>query len=164
MQHERCGLPNRGELPGASRYGERMSFVSSAPRILIIEDEAMVRKVFERTLSQDGYHVTGVASAKQALCAAENEAFDVVIVDMGLPDGDGPEVLRQIVAEVPYTKALAVSGEMGGPMSHLAIQAGAARTIQKPITPGGLRSVVYQLIDQECTWRPASHRRAEGKN
>lgn len=127
-----------------------------APRVLIVEDEDPVRRLFEQILSEDGYYVTAVATGRHALQVVRDTTFDVAIVDMGLPDGDGPDLVRNIVSEFPHIHAVALSGEMGTGMSRLARQAGAVWTAQKPITPQELRNAIYGLLDESCGYRAAS--------
>jgi CheY-like chemotaxis protein len=124
-----------------------------APRVLIVEDEAAVRRLFEQVLSEDGYLVTAVATGRHALLVTRDFAFDLVIVDMSLPDLAGPEVIRQIVEEIPHIKAIAVSGLMEGAMRNLAQTAGALAVFQKPITPRALRDTVFAALDPSYSWR-----------
>lgn len=124
-----------------------------APRILIVEDDASVRRLFEHVLSEDGYYVTSVGTGRHALLVLRDVAFDAVIVDMSLPDLDGPEVLREIASEFPHIKAVAISGAMERHMQHEARVAGAVASFQKPITPKNLRNVVYTVLDPSYSWR-----------
>lgn len=123
-----------------------------APRVLIVEDEVAVRVLFEAVLSQDGYSVTAVGTGRHALYVLRDKSFDIVIVDMSLPDGDGPDVIRQILEEHPHIKALAISGAMEGPLNRLASRAGALATIQKPVSSQALQMAVYRLLDPSGSW------------
>jgi response regulator receiver domain-containing protein len=75
-----------------------------APRILIVDDEPSVRTFFDRVLSEDGYYVDAVGTARQALRALCDRAFEVALVDLSLPDGDGVELMRQMRAEAPFLR------------------------------------------------------------
>lgn len=123
------------------------------PRILIVEDEPKVSRLFERVLSADGYFVTAVGTARHAQLALRNYIYEVAIVDMSLPDADGPNVIREIIAEYPYMKALAVSGSMVGPMRAQAQSAGAFFVLEKPITTSLLREAVYFALDPSGSWK-----------
>lgn len=123
------------------------------PRILIVEDEAPVRRLFESVLLEDGYHVQSVATGRHALLVLRDVAIDLVIVDMSLPDRDGPDVIRDMLAEFPYIRALAASGAMQGRMRDLAQGAGAIGVFQKPISPRDLRHKVYAALDPSYSWR-----------
>ena len=125
----------------------------NTPRILIVEDEDGLRRLFEQVLSEDGYHVTSVATGRHALLVSRDITFDVVIIDMSLPDLPGPDVIRLILADIPHVKAIAVSGVMERHMQELARLAGATAVFQKPITPKTLRETVFAVLDPSLSWR-----------
>ena len=65
-------------------------------RVLVVEDDRMIAQALERALRQDGYAVDGVADGKSAAEALRAAAFDLVLLDLGLPRRDGLEVLREL--------------------------------------------------------------------
>ena len=127
-----------------------------APRILIVDDEPMVQTFFDQILSEDGYFVAAVGTMRQALRTITDRAFELVIVDLSLPDGDGLELVRQMRLELPYLKILATSGFLVGTMPEVAIAAGATGTLSKPTTASKLRYAVYQLLEPSGRWCGAS--------
>jgi two-component system KDP operon response regulator KdpE len=66
------------------------------PGILVIDDEAQMRKLLEITLQTNGYGVTAAATAKEGLIMAANHPPDLVLLDLGLPDKSGHEVLKAL--------------------------------------------------------------------
>jgi two-component system KDP operon response regulator KdpE len=66
------------------------------PGILVIDDEAQMRKLLEITLQTNGYTVTSAATAKEGLIMAANHPPDLVLLDLGLPDKSGHEVLKAL--------------------------------------------------------------------
>lgn len=64
--------------------------------ILIIDDEAQIRKLLEITLESNDYAVTQTATAKEGLAVAASHPPDLIILDLGLPDLNGHEVLKQL--------------------------------------------------------------------
>ncbi len=64
--------------------------------ILIIDDEAQIRKLLEITLQSNNYTVNQAGNAKTGLITAENHPPDMVILDLGLPDEDGQSVLKKL--------------------------------------------------------------------
>jgi two-component system KDP operon response regulator KdpE len=64
--------------------------------ILIIDDEAQMRKLLEITLQSNNYVVNQAENAKNGLITAENHPPDMIILDLGLPDEDGQSVLRKL--------------------------------------------------------------------
>jgi two-component system KDP operon response regulator KdpE len=64
--------------------------------ILIIDDEVQIRKLLTITLESQNYHVQVAANAKEGLTAVANHPPDLVLLDLGLPDESGHEVLRHL--------------------------------------------------------------------
>jgi two-component system, OmpR family, response regulator QseB len=65
-------------------------------RVLVVEDDRMIAKGLHTALKQDGYTVDGVADGRSASEALASSRFDVVLLDLGLPERDGLEVLREL--------------------------------------------------------------------
>jgi DNA-binding response OmpR family regulator len=76
--------------------------VSGAARILVVEDDPSIRLGLEDTLRSRGYRVTAVSRAGDGLERAERERFDLVILDIMLPDLDGFEVCRRLRASAGH--------------------------------------------------------------
>ncbi len=68
----------------------------SAPTILVIDDEAQMRRLLELTLEPAGFSVKCATNASDGIIMAGNERPELIILDLGLPDMDGIEVLRRI--------------------------------------------------------------------
>jgi two-component system, OmpR family, KDP operon response regulator KdpE len=64
--------------------------------ILIIDDEVQIRRLLEITLSSNGYKISEAASGKDGLIAAATHHPSLVILDLGLPDADGIEILKKL--------------------------------------------------------------------
>jgi CheY-like chemotaxis protein len=120
------------------------------PQILIVEDEPAVRYLLGSVLTDDGYAVTTVGTAREALRAIQDVDFEVIIVDISLPDADGIDVIRQIHSDVPHVQVLAISGMMVADLPRAVRSAGAAATLMKPTTGRKLREAVRQLLNRRC--------------
>lgn len=68
--------------------------------ILMVDDDALLRRSLSATLDQNGYRVTTAANAEDALAIMAHDAPDLVLLDIGLPGMDGLEALRQIQKKV----------------------------------------------------------------
>jgi len=68
----------------------------NSAEILIIDDEVQIRKLLEITLQSNDYKVNEAATAKEGLIAAANHPPDLIILDLGLPDESGHEVLQKL--------------------------------------------------------------------
>jgi two-component system, OmpR family, KDP operon response regulator KdpE len=76
--------------------------MKQAADILIIDDEAQMRRLLRITLELHGYTVTLASTAAEGLQCAESRRFDAIVLDLGLPDMDGLDVLRQLRTWVKY--------------------------------------------------------------
>lgn len=83
------------------------------PKVLVVEDDAMIRTAVTRALTGRGYAVAGAGTAMSGLQFAVAEHPDVIVLDLGLPDLDGREVLRMIraVSKVPIIVATSRGAE-----------------------------------------------------
>lgn len=66
------------------------------PMILVIEDELPIRRFLRTALSNHGYQITETGTAREGLAEATTRQPDLIILDLGLPDQDGLEVIRQL--------------------------------------------------------------------
>ena len=127
--------------------------MSHALRVLVIDDDRAVQRLFERTLSQDGYCVACAKSGREALVLTRNTAFDLVVLDLSLCDMDGFRLLNEIRSESPFARVLVVSGVMKSFLHSMVRDAGAHAALAKPISPRNLREAVYRLVDPTCSWQ-----------
>ncbi|TAD78039.1 MAG: response regulator [Sphingomonadales bacterium] len=103
---------HRGEVPKKRPVQELVSSDWSAGgKVLLVEDEDMVRTVAERALVRAGYDVTACANGEEGLAAiAEGGTFDVVVSDVVMPGMDGPAMVRAIRQKLPTMPVLFMSG------------------------------------------------------
>lgn len=106
-------------------------------RILVVDDEPQIRRFLKPSLSAQGYDVIEAASGAEALALAAAEKPDVVILDLGLPDQDGIEVIRALRAwsEMPVL-VLSVRNREADKVA--ALDAGADDYVEKPFAMGEL--------------------------
>lgn len=90
-----------------------MWLIIGVPAVLIIEDDQRIRELVTRVLSQSGYDVSGAGTALDGLQQIVGGSPDVVVLDMGLPDLDGAELLKMIraITDVPVVVATARSDD-----------------------------------------------------
>lgn len=75
-----------------------MSQRTAATRVLLVEDEGPIRRFLVTTLEAEGYEVFEAATAVEGETLAGNRRIDVFLIDLGLPDRDGVELIRQLRA------------------------------------------------------------------
>lgn len=108
----RGGQTSRGPAMGPGESGTRPA-TKRVRRVLLVEDEDMVRKVVSRMLTSRGYEVHAAASGSEAMAlfdGADPEAFDLLVTDLMMPDGGGLGVARELTARMPELRVLLVSG------------------------------------------------------
>ncbi len=101
-------------------------------RVLLVEDDVLISTSLARALVANGYDVelaAGVADAKDSL---RRHHPDVVLLDLGLPDGDGIDVCRTVVAEQPLVPVLVLTARSTEVDVVLGLDAGAVDYIIKP--------------------------------
>jgi two-component system KDP operon response regulator KdpE len=128
---------------GCGRPGFR--YRAGMPKVLVVEDEAAIRTAVIRALTDKGYAVAPAANAMTGLQLAVAERPDVVVLDLGLPDLDGREVLRMIraVSQVPIIVATARGAEadiVG------ALEAGADDYVVKPFGAAQLDARIRAVL------------------
>jgi CheY-like chemotaxis protein len=117
-------------------------------RVLLIEDDELVRYSLVELLEEAGHTVMQRENGFQLLSFIEDNPVDVVITDIVMPEVDGMEVLTMLRKSHPSLPVIALSG--GGRISgsdylEMADAIGAKRTIHKPVQPDVLLQAVEEL-------------------
>jgi len=100
--------------------------------ILVIEDDAAVRDSIELMLKVHGWEVSGTAFGEEGLDLARQNAFDLVLLDLNLPDVSGIEVLKRLRQANIATPVLVMSGDATTDVKVVTLRAGADDCISKP--------------------------------
>jgi two-component system, cell cycle sensor histidine kinase and response regulator CckA len=121
---------------------------SGSERLLLVEDEAVVRSIVERTLLRAKYRVVTATNGEEALQATEADgAFDLLITDVMMPGMSGWELGRRLRERWPSLRVLYISGyaedTAEGPGTH------SLPFLQKPFLPADLLATVRKLLDAE---------------
>src|SRR5882762_881060 len=115
-------------------------------RILIIDDDPVLRDVLGQTLRQAEYRVTTAADGKQASLLYRSDPPDIVITDIYMPDKDGLETLMELRRDHPEVKVIAISGGVSNAhMLDVATALGASATLVKPFLPAELIEAVEKV-------------------
>ena len=118
-------------------------------RILLVDDEKDTRELIAFILEQSGAVVTSVENAVQAIQAFEQESFDMLLSDIGMPRMDGYALIQRIreIASKQSTKivAVALTAYAGEINQQQALTAGFQRHVSKPVEPQHLINVILDL-------------------
>jgi len=107
--------------------------------ILIIDDEANIRKTLSYCLAAEGHTVIAVSNPADALEEARRRAFDMAFVDLRLGEDDGMELIPALLSESPWTKIVVITAHASIESAVEAIRRGATDYIAKPFTPEQVR-------------------------
>jgi two-component system nitrogen regulation response regulator NtrX len=104
--------------------------------ILIVDDEAEIRESLEEILREEGYAVASVGTAAEAITQAREPIYDLLLLDVWLPDQDGLEVLREVHALDAETRpeVIVISGHATIETAVKATKLGAFDFLEKPLT------------------------------
>lgn len=116
-------------------------------RVLVADDTASIRSLFERLLIEDGHEVISAADGAAALDAVQRHRPDVIVLDVTMPFVDGVEVCRRLKADpdTRLTPVVLVTGQTGLDDRIKGIEAGADEFLSKPVHPLELRARIRSL-------------------
>ncbi|HEU4628759.1 MAG TPA: PAS domain S-box protein [Gemmatimonadaceae bacterium] len=140
-----------GEGPAVRRSGE--SAVDDCRRgsetVLLVEDDASVRRLVRRLLAREGYTVVEARHGAHALevAAAGSQPFDLVITDMVMPEMSGRALVERLAADRPALRAIFMSGYTDDPRLQRGLPVSDAAFIPKPFTSEALLRVVRGVLD-----------------
>ncbi|MBN1591969.1 MAG: PAS domain S-box protein [Candidatus Coatesbacteria bacterium] len=135
------------EFPARSTIGP----LGGNERILLVDDEAVVRKSASRTLRRLGYQVEVVSSGEEALkfYSEHQGEVDLVIIDMIMPGMGGPECFEALKGIYPEVKAIISTGYSIDGDAQRMLNAGAKGLIQKPFQLSVFAATVREVLDEE---------------
>ena len=114
--------------------------------ILLVEDSPLVIDALRMLLEETGHRVTVAASIAETVAAARAERPDIMLLDLGLPDGDGLDALETLNAEGSAPLAtLALTGTDDPAITARCLAAGCREVLVKPVSPRVLLSKVSSL-------------------
>jgi DNA-binding NtrC family response regulator len=114
------------------RHNSGETSLPAAGSVLIIDDEAAIRESLETLLELEGYAVQSAASGEEGLARIGERSFDLVLLDLALPDRDGMDLLSEIHLQDPGLSIIMVTAYGTVENAVRAMQAGAANFVQKP--------------------------------
>jgi DNA-binding response OmpR family regulator len=137
-------------------------------RLLLLEDSARLRELLGETLRDAGYSLDVVATAKEFLKSIDGVNYDLLIIDLGLPDGDGLDIIKALrsggtaVPILVVTARSSVHDRIAGldlgaddylvkPFNHSELLARVRALLRRPVTLAGPEFHIGQLSFREAT-------------
>jgi len=127
-------------------------------RILLIEDDALIRATAYKFLESSGHEVVEAENGAEALEINQLGFVDLVITDIMMPEKDGIQTIREIRSTHPFLPIIVITGGGGnavlkGYFSSASLKLGVKQVLLKPFTQDDLLAVVDRVLKQELTDR-----------
>jgi diguanylate cyclase (GGDEF)-like protein len=117
-------------------------------RIIVIDDEPVIRQVLEAVLTPLGFHVEQLANAAEARARFERNDFDIAIIDKNLPDGNGLALCTELQAQDADCAVVVMSGYANLASAIDALRNGVADYWTKPLETGELAARLRRVLDR----------------
>jgi DNA-binding NtrC family response regulator len=136
---------------------------SARHKVLVVDDERSILLTLEALLSRHGYEPQLAHTAAAGLALVRKARPDLVLLDLGLPDADGLDVLRELKVEFPQMPVIIVTAHDSLSNAIESIKQGAFHFISKPYAVEELLSLIGRGVEQGQLVREAETLRAETK-
>jgi DNA-binding NtrC family response regulator len=110
--------------------------------VLVVEDEPAILETTSMALGDEGHQVTLASNGAQAIASLERQSFDVVLLDLGLPDIAGLDLLQAIRKRWPSVSVVVVTGSLDTKTAVSAMRLGARDFLTKPVNAYQLCKVI----------------------
>ncbi|MBX3183536.1 MAG: EAL domain-containing protein [Polyangiaceae bacterium] len=132
-------------------------------RVLVVDDESLVRQMLERVLTRAGHQVVTVGAPGEALDQLSEGEFDLILTDLSMPGQSGIDLMREVRVRDRDLPVLFLTGQPSVDSAASAVELGAFRYLLKPIQPSALTRAVRDALHARSLARatnPLRHREA----
>lgn len=123
-----------------------MPGLDSARRILVVDDDELVRMLLTKLLTHDGHEVHAAESASDAIRLLLRNRYSLLITDLEMPETSGVELIQEVRARGLRLPILVVSGTHEGMRKAAVLNLGLAEYLPKPFTIQEVRDAVSRLL------------------
>jgi len=123
--------------------------MNAKKHILVIDDDAVVGRSFDRVLTEKGYEVSTALSGEEGLDKIDVREYDVVFTDIKMPGIDGLEVAEKIMDRCPWTPVVVITGYGSEENEARARVLGTKGFVRKPLTPEMIESVTLKALAEK---------------
>jgi excisionase family DNA binding protein len=147
----------RGELP-AIKIGKQFRFdkdeidkwllhhaVGSTANILVIDDEPVIGQLFKDTLQENSYQVTTTTSSSEGLELFNKKQFDLIFLDLKMPELDGAELFRHIRETNKQVPVVIITGYPDSELMEKAMEHGSILVMKKPFSSDAILNAVHSF-------------------
>ncbi len=118
--------------------------------ILVVDDEPTILTSCQRVLEGAGHRVQAVDTPGSALDRCREQTFDLVLIDILMPDMSGLELVERLKAAAPTIRIVVMTGYGSRDVAADALRRGASGLLLKPFTPAELREIVADATAARC--------------
>ena len=118
------------------------------PKILVIEDEDLVRQSYNDMFSNFGYEVESVPNGREGMSRITKQDYDIVVTDLNMPEMNGIDVLKYIKKKKPYIEVIVITGYATLENAIEAMKVGAYDYFAKPVDIEHVRIVISNCVKQ----------------
>ncbi|GAB4144549.1 MAG: hypothetical protein Fur0037_12330 [Planctomycetota bacterium] len=129
-------------------------------RVLVVDDEDVVCRSYERVLTRSGFEVEKAMSGRQALERVASKDFDVMFADLRMPGMDGLQVVRELRSTHPNMPVVVITGYPSRDTLLEAARLGVSDYLTKPVAPDVLRQAAVQATTEPRWIDPEREARA----
>lgn len=131
--------------------------MSALRKVLVVDDDPVVGKSFDRVLTEKGYLVVTAENAQDALAELRKQEYDLVYTDIRMPGMDGIEFAERVKARRPWTPVVIVTGYGSADNEERARSAGVSAFLHKPLSPTMIeQSAATVVADIEAPAEPVA--------
>ena len=123
-----------GRTTGLNKH-EKEKAMTALRKVLVVDDDPVIGKSFDRVLSNKGYAVITARDGEEALAKLNAEHYDAVFTDTKMPGMDGLEVAERVRAKRPWTPVVIITGYGTADHEARAEAAGVREFLRKPLSP-----------------------------
>jgi DNA-binding response OmpR family regulator len=127
-----------------------MNTEENRKRILVVEDEPAIGEVCWEILTDEGFEVELASNGKVARTKVESQDYDVILLDIRMPEENGTDFCRWFVHTHPHLEKTVAftSGDTLGRETSVTVDTSIRPFLPKPFTPDELRAFVHKVLDE----------------
>jgi ActR/RegA family two-component response regulator len=142
-------VPSFSEVTSTARKTRRGEYLKQRPSVLVVDDDAVIRKTLSQILKTEGYYVLTAETGKQAIAASKKRFFNVALIDVRLQDMEGTALIDKLKETEPRMIRIIVTGYPSMDSAIEAVNRNADGYILKPVDVQELLAMVERQLKKQ---------------